>query len=77
MVGQGTLTFSDGRIVRGVWNECNLIEGELLVGERAASELESIERRSKYSMVSSAQNTLARSTIMKLPEPSQELKELL
>jgi hypothetical protein len=53
-----------------------LIEGELLVGDRAASEFESLER-SKYSMGSSVQNTLARSSLMKLPEPSPELKELL
>jgi hypothetical protein len=30
MVGQGILTLQDGREVRGVWNECDLIEGELI-----------------------------------------------
>ena len=75
MVGNGSLTFSDGRIVRGVWNECNLIEGDLLVGDRA-SEYESLERH-KYSMGSSVQNTHSRSTVVRLPEPSPELQELL
>lgn len=32
MVGCGILTFQDGRMVRGVWNDCNLIEGELIAG---------------------------------------------
>jgi hypothetical protein len=33
MVGQGILSFPDGKEVRGVWNECDLIEGELIHNE--------------------------------------------
>jgi hypothetical protein len=73
MVGQGILTFQDGRVVRGVWNECELIEGELI---HSGSDLESSRDEAKISMISSRQ-TLLRCSIGTFPKPSQELQDLL
>lgn len=72
MVGQGILSFPDGKVVRGVWNECDLIEGELIHNEP----LEEVKDYGRTSTISYKETFLG-SSVGTFPRPSQEVQELL